>query len=69
MSGENFAPSIIANYAYDLAKQFNGYYHDHSILREEREEVRRMRLQLAAQVARVIRKGMALLGIDVPERM
>ena len=68
-AGENFAPSIIGAYVYELAKQFNGYYHDHSILREEQAEVRRMRLQLAAQVARVIRKGMALLGIDVPERM
>ena len=44
-------------------------YHDHSILREERAEVRTMRLQLAAQVARVIRSGMRLLGIEVPERM
>ena len=68
-AGENFAPSIIGAYVYELAKQFNGYYHDHAILREERAEVRRMRLQLAAQVARVIRRGMALLGIDVPERM
>ena len=68
-AGENFAPSIIGAYVYELAKTFNGYYHDHSILREEDAEVRRMRLQLASQVARIIRKGMALLGIDVPERM
>ena len=68
-AGENFAPSIIGAYVYELAKQFNGYYHDHSILREENAEIRRMRLQLAEQVARVIRRGMALLGIDVPERM
>ena len=68
-AGENFSPSIIAAYAYDLAKTFNGYYHDHSILREENEEKRRMRLQLAAEVARTIRKAMKLLGIDVPERM
>ena len=68
-AGENFAPSIIGAYVYDLAKSFNGYYHDHSILREERAEVRTMRLQLAAQVARVIRSGMRLLGIEVPERM
>ncbi len=68
-AGENFAPSIIGAYVYELAKQFNGYYHDHSILKEENEAVRRMRLQLAAQVARVIRSGMKLLGIDVPERM
>ena len=68
-AGENFAPSIVGAYVYELAKQFNGYYHDHSILREENAEIRRMRLQLAEQVARVIRRGMALLGIDVPERM
>ena len=68
-AGENFAPSIIAAYAYDLAKLFNGNYHDHSILREEDAAVRRMRLQLAEQVARVLRAAMGLLGIDVPERM
>ena len=68
-AGENFAPSIIGAYIYELAKAFNGYYHDHSILREENAEVRKLRLQLAATVASVIRKGMKLLGIDVPERM
>ena len=68
-AGENFAPSIIGAYIYELAKTFNGYYHDHSILREENAEVRKLRLQMAATVASVIRKGMKLLGIDVPERM
>ena len=68
-AGENFAPSIIGAYIYELAKSFNGYYHDHSILREENAEVRKLRLQMAATVASVIRKGMKLLGIDVPERM
>ena len=68
-AGENFAPSMIAAYIYDLAKSFNGYYHDHSILKEENAEVRKLRLQLAEQVATVIRKGMRLLGIEVPERM
>ncbi len=68
-AGDNFAPSVIGAYVYELAKQFNGYYHDHSILKEENAAVRCLRLQLAAQVARVIRRGMALLGIDVPERM
>ena len=68
-AGDNFAPSIIAAYVYELAKTFNGYYHDHSILREENAAVRDMRLHLAQQVARVIRSGMRLLGIDVPERM
>ena len=68
-AGQQFAPSVIAAYAYDLAKQFNGYYHDHSILKEEREDVRALRLMLASEVARVIRSAMALLGINVPERM
>ncbi len=68
-AGENFAPSIIASYAYDLAKTFNGYYHDHSILREEDERKRAMRLMLAAEVARILNKAMKLLGIDVPQRM
>ena len=68
-AGENFAPSIIGAYIYDLAKSFNSYYHDHSIMREENVKVRQMRLQLASEVARVIRTGMALLGIEVPERM
>ena len=68
-AGENFAPSIIGAYIYELAKSFNGYYHDHSILKEEQAEVRKLRLQLAATVASVIRKGMKLLGIEVPERM
>ena len=68
-AGEQFAPSVIAAYTYDLAKQFNGYYHDHSILKEENEAVRSLRLKLAAEVARVIRSAMSLLGINVPERM
>ena len=68
-AGEQFAPSVIAAYTYELCKTFNGYYHDHSILREENEAVKKMRLQLAQQVARVINRSMRLLGIDVPERM
>ena len=68
-AGDAFAPSTIAAYTYELCKLFNGYYHDHSILREQNEDVKRMRLQLATQVARVIRVAMSLLGIEVPERM
>ncbi len=68
-AGENFSPSIIGAYIYELAKEFNGYYHDHSILKESDEAMRNFRLQLASQVARTIKSGMALLGIDVPERM
>ncbi len=68
-AGENFAPSIIANYTYELCKLFNAYYHDHSILREECDATKCMRLQLAGEVARVIASSMRLLGIEVPQRM
>ncbi len=68
-AGDNCAPSIIGSYVYDLAKEFNGYYHDHSILKEECESIRQFRLQLADQVSKVIKSGMALMGINVPERM
>ena len=68
-AGQQFAPSVITAYAYDLAKQFNGYYHDHSILKEENVATRSLRLQLASEVARVIRSAMSLIGISVPERM
>ena len=65
----NFAPSIIGAYAYELAKSYNGYYHDTPILREENAAVRQLRLQLSEQVAATIRQAMSLLGIEVPERM
>jgi arginyl-tRNA synthetase len=68
-AGENYAPSLIAAYVYDLAKMYNGYYHDHSILREADPAVRAFRLKLSEQVAATIKKGMRLLGIAVPERM
>ncbi|MBQ8366159.1 MAG: arginine--tRNA ligase [Alistipes sp.] len=68
-AGEQFAPSVVAAYAYDLAKQFNGYYHDHSILKEEDSDTRALRLKLAEAVARTLKSAMALLGINVPERM
>ena len=68
-AAENFAPSIIGAYAYELAKSFNGYYHDHSILKEENASVRNLRLRLAEQVARTIRLDSEIARIDVPERM
>lgn len=68
-AAQNFAPSIVGAYVYDLCKSFNSYYHDHSILREENEAVRNFRLQLVEQVAKVVSRGMNLLGISVPERM
>ena len=68
-AGEDYSPSIIANYTYDLVKEYNQFYHDYSILREENAEVRAFRLMLSANVAKVIKTGMGLLGIEVPDRM
>ncbi|MFI3317999.1 MAG: arginine--tRNA ligase [Rikenellaceae bacterium] len=68
-AGENCAPSIVGAYAYELAKQFNSYYHDNTIIKEECSELRAQRLQLCAEVARTISSSMALLGITAPERM
>ena len=68
-AGENYSPALVAQYVYDLAKLFNTYYHDHSILREEDAAVRAMRVRLSEQVARIIKSAMELLGIEVPERM
>lgn len=68
-AAEAYSPSVIGAYIYDLAKMYNGYYHDHSILREEDSAVRSFRLALSAAVAGVIKRGMSLMGIDVPERM
>lgn len=69
LAGNEFSPAIIANYIYDLVKEYNQFYHDFSILKEEKVELRAFRLQLSALAARVISTGMSLLGIDVPERM
>ena len=60
---------MIANYAYELVKQYNQFYHDYSILKEEDEAVRSLRLALCATVSRTVRQAMGLLGIKVPERM
>ena len=68
-AGRNYSPALIANYVYDLAKEFNQFYHDYSILKEQDGKVRAFRLLLSATVADVIRRGMGLLGIEVPERM
>ena len=68
-AGQEFSPAIIANYEYELVKEYNQFYHDFSILREENQTLKVFRLQLSASVANVIKTGMALLGIDVPERM
>ena len=68
-AGEDYSPSVIANYCYDLVKEYNQFYHDFSILREENEDVKVFRLLLSQNVAKVVRLGMGLLGIEVPERM
>ncbi|MBR6981710.1 MAG: arginine--tRNA ligase [Prevotella sp.] len=68
-AGKDYSPSGIANYCYELTKQFNQFYHDFSILGADSEEERLVRLVLAANVAKIIKNGMNLLGIDVPERM
>lgn len=68
-AGDDFSPALIANYEYELVKEYNQFYHDFSILREENEELKKFRLQLSASVANIIKSGMNLLGIEVPERM
>ena len=68
-AGKDYSPSGIANYCYELTKQFNQFYHDYSILNANTEAEKQVRLVLAANVAKIIRNGMRLLGIEVPERM
>ena len=68
-AGAALSPAVIANYAYELAKEFNQYYHDTPILKEEDEAVLRYRLELIAVLARTLRSAMGLLGIELPERM
>lgn len=64
-----YSPAVIANYAYDIAKEFNQYYHDTPILKEENEDVLKMRLVLIDTLSAVLRKAMGILGIELPERM
>ena len=68
-AGKSYSPAQIANYTYDLVKEYNQFYHDFSILREEDGNVRALRLLLSKNVGEIIRRGMALLGIEVPDRM
>ncbi len=68
-AGRNYSPALIANYAYDLTKEYNQFYHDCSILKEENEAVRSLRLALSAVTARTLAAAMDLLGITMPERM
>ncbi len=69
VAGDNFSPALIANYCYDLAKQFNHFYQDTPIFKEEDAAKRLLRLKLSRWVSLVLRSGMGLLGIEVPEKM
>lgn len=68
-AARTYSPAVIANYVYDLVKEYNQFYHDFSILKEENEELRTFRLALSEVVARTIASGFSLLGIEMPERM
>ncbi|MBD5289522.1 MAG: arginine--tRNA ligase [Bacteroides sp.] len=68
-AARNYSPALIANYAYDLAKEYNKFYHDYPILREEDREVRALRLLISGVTARTLRDAVALLGMEMPERM
>lgn len=68
-AGTNYSPAIIANYCYELVKEYNQFYHDHSILNIDDESIRNFRLVLSATTGKIIKDGMALLGIEVPDRM
>lgn len=68
-AGTDFSPALIANYIFELVKEYNQFYHDFSILKEENEDIKFFRLSLSSEIAKVIRKGMGLLGISVPDRM
>ncbi|MDP4210722.1 MAG: arginine--tRNA ligase [Bacteroidota bacterium] len=68
-AGDTLSPALVANYVYELAKEFNQFYHDFTILKEENTDIRNLRLILAKVTGSIIQSGMALLGIEVPERM
>ena len=68
-AGEQFSPALIANYLYDLAKDFNGFYQDTNVLREENEQLKAFRLALVQQTGVTLKKGLYLLGISAPEKM
>jgi arginyl-tRNA synthetase len=68
-AGDNYSPALVANYIYELVKEFNQFYHEFPILIEEDVQVRNLRLIIAETVGKTLKTGMKLLGIDVPERM
>ena len=69
LAADNYSPAIIANYCYDLAKEYSQFYASHNILNEEDEQSKLFRLNISSQVGRVLAKGLQLLGIEVPDRM
>lgn len=68
-AGQEFSPALIANYTYDLVKEYNAYYQATSVLKEENADIRNMRVVLSRSVGKIIRSGMALLGIEMPDKM
>jgi arginyl-tRNA synthetase len=68
-AGRSYSPALIANYVYELVKEYNQFYHDYSILNESDAAVKALRLALSTQVAEVVKSGLSLLGLEVPERM
>lgn len=68
-AGDEYNPALIANYIYELVKEYNQFYHDHSILKEEDKNIKELRLTLSANVGKIVKAGMQLLGIEVPDRM
>lgn len=68
-AGDEYNPALIANYIYELVKEYNQFYHDHPILKEEDKQIKELRLTLSANVAKIVKSGMQLLGIEVPDRM
>lgn len=68
-AGDEYNPALIANYVYELVKEYNQFYHDHSILKEDDKNIKELRLTLSANVAKIVKTSMQLLGIEVPDRM
>ena len=68
-AGRTYSPALVANYVYELVKEYNQFYHDYSILKESDIDVRSFRLKLSATVAEIVKRGFWMLGIEVPERM
>ncbi|MDR0836063.1 MAG: arginine--tRNA ligase [Tannerella sp.] len=68
-AGETYSPALIANYIYELVKEYNQFYHDYTILKEENAAVKNLRLMISSNTAKIIKSGMSLLGIEMPDRM